>query len=93
MTAGLSGPAIKPVALAKVFEIRQKVDIPVIGIGGIMNWKDVVEFMIAGASAVQLGTLNFIDPSAGERIVSELEDYCVKFGIEKLSSITGSYVI
>ena len=93
VTGGLSGPAIKPVALAKVFEIRQKVDIPVIGIGGIMNWKDVVEFMIAGASAVQLGTLNFIDPSAAERIVNELEDYCIKFGIEKLSDITGSYVI
>ncbi|MEJ2617040.1 MAG: dihydroorotate dehydrogenase [Ignavibacteriaceae bacterium] len=93
VTGGLSGPAIKPVALAKVLEIKQKVDIPVIGIGGIMNWKDVVEFMIAGASAVQLGTLNFIDPSAGERIVKELEGYCIKFGIEKLSSVTGSYKI
>jgi dihydroorotate dehydrogenase (NAD+) catalytic subunit len=93
VTGGLSGPAIKPVALAKVLEIKQKVDIPVIGIGGIMNWKDVVEFMIAGASAIQLGTLNFIDPSAGERIVKELEDYCIKFGIEKLSSVTGSYII
>jgi len=93
VTGGLSGPAIKPVALAKVLEIKQKVDIPIIGIGGIMNWKDVVEFMIAGASAIQLGTLNFIDPSAGERIVKELEDYCIKFGIEKLSSVTGSYLI
>jgi len=93
ITGGLSGPAIKPVALAKVLEIKQKVDIPVIGIGGIMNWKDVIEFMITGASAIQLGTLNFIDPSAGERIVKELEDYCIKFGIEKLSSVTGSYVI
>ncbi len=62
--AGLSGPAIKPIALAKVLEIHQKVDIPIIGIGGIMNWKDVVEFMIVGASAVQIGTLNFIDPTA-----------------------------
>ena len=93
ITGGLSGPAIKPVALAKVLEIKQRVDIPVIGIGGIMNWKDVIEFMITGASAIQLGTLNFIDPSAGERIVKELEDYCLKFGIEKLSSVTGSYVI
>ncbi len=93
VTGGLSGPAIKPVALAKVLEIRKKVDIPIIGIGGIMNWKDVIEFMIAGASAIQLGTLNFIDPSAAERIVNELEDYCIKFGIEKLSSVTGSYII
>ncbi len=93
VTGGLSGPAIKPVALAKVLEISQKVDIPVIGIGGIMNWKDVVEFMIAGSSAVQLGTVNFIDPTAAERIVSELENYCIKFGIEKLSNLTGSYII
>jgi dihydroorotate dehydrogenase (NAD+) catalytic subunit len=93
VTAGLSGPAIKPVALAKVFEIRQKVDIPIMGIGGIMNWKDVIEFMIAGASAVQLGTVNFIDPSAAGKILTDLEDYCIKFGIEKLSAMTGSYVI
>ena len=93
VTAGLSGPAIKPVALAKVFEIRQKVDIPIIGIGGIMNWKDVIEFMIAGSSAIQLGTVNFIDPSAAEKILKDLKDYCIKFGIEKLSDVTGSYVI
>jgi dihydroorotate dehydrogenase (NAD+) catalytic subunit len=93
VTAGLSGPAIKPVALAKVFEIRQKVDIPIIGIGGIMNWKDIIEFMIAGASAIQLGTINFIDPSAAEKMVYELESYCVRMGIERLSNLTGSYVI
>ncbi len=92
-TGGLSGPAIKPVALAKVFEIKQKVDIPIIGIGGIMNWKDVIEFMIAGSSAIQLGTVNFIDPTAAENILKNLEEYCIKFGIEKLSSVTGSYVI
>ncbi len=93
VTAGLSGPAIKPVALAKVLEINRNVDIPIIGIGGIMNWKDVIEFMIAGSSAIQLGTLNFIDPSAAEKILSDLEDYCIKFGIEKLSNLTGSYII
>ena len=93
VTAGLSGPAIKPVALAKVLEIKRNVEIPIIGIGGIMNWKDVIEFMIAGSSAIQLGTLNFIDPSAAEKILSDLEDYCIKFGIEKLSNLTGSYII
>jgi dihydroorotate dehydrogenase (NAD+) catalytic subunit len=93
ITAGLSGPAIKPVALAKVFEIRQNVDIPIIGIGGIMNWKDVIEFMIAGSSAVQLGTLNFIDPAAAEKILKDLEDYCIKYGIEKLSDVTGSFIL
>jgi len=93
VTGGLSGPAIKPVALAKVLEIKQKVDIPIIGIGGIMNWKDVVEFMIAGASAVQIGTLNFIDPYASQRIVGELEKYCLQIGIDKISELTGSYIL
>ena len=58
-----------------------------------MNWKDVIEFMIVGSSAVQIGTLNFIDPSASGRIVNELEDYCLKNGIIKISDLTGSYVI
>jgi dihydroorotate dehydrogenase (NAD+) catalytic subunit len=93
VTGGLSGPAIKPLAIAKVLEIKQKVDIPIIGIGGIMNWKDVVEFMIAGATAIQLGTVNFIDPTAAEKILKDLEEYCIKFGIEKLSKITGSFVV
>ncbi len=94
VSGGLSGPAIKPVALAKVFEIKQKVpDFPIIGIGGIMNWKDVVEFMIVGASAVQLGTLNFIDPSASAEILKNLEEHCVNSRIDKLSDLTGSYII
>ena len=93
VNGGLSGPAIKPVALAKVLEISGIVDIPVIGIGGIMNWKDVIEFMIVGSSAVQIGTLNFIDPSAPGKIVKELEDYCMQNGITKISDLTASYVI
>lgn len=90
---GLSGPAIKPVALAKVLEIYEKVEIPIIGIGGIMNWKDVIEFMIVGASAIQIGTLNFIDPTAPLKIVSELEEYCRDVGLTRLSELTGSYII
>lgn len=93
VNGGLSGPAIKPVALAKVLEIRQKVDIPIIGVGGIMNWKDVVEFMIAGASSIQVGTLNFINPSAPMEIIKELEEYCLDAGISRLSELTGSYII
>jgi len=89
---GLSGPAIKPIAVAKVLEIKQKVDIPIIGIGGIMNWKDVIEFMIAGASAVQVGTLNFIDPTASQKIVDELQKYCEENNIKKISELTGSYI-
>lgn len=93
VNGGLSGPAIKPVALAKVLEISRNVDIPIIGIGGIMNWKDIIEFMIVGASAVQIGTLNFIDPTAPEKMIKELETYCVTAGINKLSELTASYII
>ncbi len=93
ITGGLSGPAIKPVALAKVLEIKQKVEIPIIGIGGITSWQDAVEFMIAGASAFQLGTVNFINPKAAEEIVESLEKYCAENGIDKLSQLTGSYLI
>jgi len=91
ITGGLSGPAIKPVALAKVLEISRNVDIPIIGIGGIMNWKDAVEFMICGASAIQLGTVNFVNPSASEEIIKGLNDYCVETGLSKISDLTGSY--
>lgn len=93
VNGGLSGPAIKPVALAKVLEISRKVDIPIIGIGGIMNWKDVIEFMIVGASAVQIGTLNFIDPTSSVKIVNELEEYCSKNYYKKISDLTASYII
>lgn len=93
ITGGLSGPAIKPVALAKVLEISRNVDIPIIGIGGIMNWKDAVEFMIVGATAFQLGTVNFINPNAGLEILDGLIKYCEKMGIDKLSDLTATYKI
>lgn len=91
VTGGLSGPAIKPVAIAKVLEISRQVEIPILGIGGIMDWKDVVEFMIAGSTAVQIGTLNFINPTAPGKIVNQLEEHCIKNGIEKISSLIASY--
>ena len=91
VTGGLSGPAIKPIAIAKVLEISRQVDIPIIGIGGIMDWKDVIEFMIAGSTAIQIGTLNFIDPTAPGKILKQLEDHCTKNGIDNISSLTGSY--
>lgn len=93
VNGGLSGPAIKPIALAKVLEISRTIDIPIIGVGGIMNWKDVVEFMIVGSSAVQIGTLNFIDPTAPVKIIDELEKYCIATGIKKISELTASYNI
>jgi dihydroorotate dehydrogenase (NAD+) catalytic subunit len=91
VTGGLSGPAIKPIAIAKVLEISRQVDIPIIGIGGIMDWKDVIEFMIAGSSAVQIGTLNFIDPSAPGKIINQIEEHCIQNGVEKISSLIASY--
>lgn len=91
ITGGLSGPAIKPVAIAKVLEISRQVEIPIIGIGGIMDWKDVIEFIIAGASAVQIGTLNFIDPTAPGKIVNQLEEYCVNNEIQNISQLIASY--
>lgn len=93
VTGGLSGPAIKPIALAKVLEIKRKVDIPIIGIGGIMTWQDAIEFMITGASAVQLGTVNFINPNAGVEILEGLKQYCIKMNYSSISQATGSYII
>lgn len=93
ITGGLSGPAIKPIALAKVLEISRNVDIPIIGIGGIMNWKDAVEFIIAGASAIQLGTVNFINPYAGIEVLQGIIDYCKKMAITKISDLIASYIL
>ena len=91
VTGGLSGPAIKPVALAKVFEISRNCDIPIIGIGGISNSDDVLEFMIAGATAIQLGTINFVQPDAATKIVNGIINYCETMKINKLRSLTASY--
>ncbi len=89
-TGGLSGPAIKPIALAKVFELVQAVDVPVIGIGGIMNYQDVLEFLITGATAVQVGTANFIEPNIAEKLVTGLENYCQQHKIFNIDEIIGS---
>ena len=93
ITGGLSGPAIKPVALAKVLEISRNVDIPIIGIGGISNWKDAVEFMICGASAIQIGTINFVNPNASIEIIDGLVNYCKETSLNKISDLIGSYSI
>ena len=93
ITGGLSGPAIKPVALAKVLEIRRNVDIPIIGIGGIFCWQDAVEFMIAGASAFQLGTVNFVHPNISETMINDLTLYCEKMKIASINNLTGSFIL
>lgn len=87
--AGLSGPAIKPMALRMVHEVCKNVSIPVIGMGGIMNATDVIEFIMAGATCVQIGTANFINPKIGEEILTELEKYMNEQGIESLDEIRG----
>ena len=93
VTAGLSGPAIKPIALRMVYDAAHAVEIPVIGMGGISTATDVVEFMLAGASAVQIGTASYWDPCATEKIVDELQRYCVEHHIERLTDLTGGLVM
>ena len=90
VTGGLSGPAIKPVALAKVYETARAVKIPVIGIGGIINATDAVEFLLAGATAVQVGTANFIDPSAGMTIAEGMSRWCDEQGIADMQILVGA---
>ena len=87
--AGLSGPAVKPIALRMVHEVAKAVDIPVIGLGGISNGLDAIEFMMAGASAIQIGTINFVNPMAGKEIVEEMERFCLEQGIKDINEIIG----
>jgi dihydroorotate dehydrogenase (NAD+) catalytic subunit len=86
---GLSGPAIKPVALAKVYEAYCEVSIPIIGLGGIMNYRDVIEFMLVGSGAIQIGTATFINPRTAEEIINKLEKYCYQNEIKRISELTG----
>ena len=86
-TGGLSGPAIKPLALNLVYQTVRAVKIPVIGIGGIMNGEDAVEFLLAGAKAVQIGTANFIDPASTINVIEGIRKYCMSNGIKSLSKL------
>jgi dihydroorotate dehydrogenase (NAD+) catalytic subunit len=90
---GLSGPAIKPIALRMVWQAASRLEVPVIGMGGIRTGADVVEFMIAGARAVQVGTANLVDPDACPRILAEVEDYARRHGIGRLEDIVGTVKI
>jgi dihydroorotate dehydrogenase (NAD+) catalytic subunit len=89
VTAGLSGPAIKPIALRMVWEAAKTVKIPVIGIGGISTAEDIIEFMLAGATAIEVGTVNYWDPCACETLVDSLTKWCLEHRIEKLRDLTG----
>ena len=88
-TAGLSGPAIKPIALRMTYEVSKSVNIPVIGMGGIQNYRDVIEFIMAGASAVQVGTMNFTEPMIMANIAEDLEKYMKDNKIESFEEIRG----
>jgi dihydroorotate dehydrogenase (NAD+) catalytic subunit len=90
VTGGLSGPAIKPLALRMVWETARAVKIPVIGMGGIMNAADAIEFILAGASAVEVGTANFIDPTVTIKIIEGIEDYLCRHGFSSVSEIVGA---
>lgn len=89
-TGGLSGPAIHPVAVRMVYEAAHAVSIPVIGMGGIATWQDAVEMMLAGASAVAVGAMNFHDPHCMENIIAGMEDYAVRHKISKITEIIGA---
>lgn len=89
ITGGLSGPAVRPVAVRMVWQVAKAVKIPVIGLGGIMNGRDAIEFMLAGATAVEIGTANFIDPAVTVKVVDFMEDYCARHGISDINEIIG----
>jgi len=90
VSGGLSGPAIRPVAVHMVYQVARTVKIPVIGMGGIMDWRDALEFLIAGARAVQVGTANFVHPGATLDIIEGLGKYCADHGVSHLMEIVGS---
>ena len=89
ITGGLSGPAVRPVAERMVWHVAKAVKIPVIGLGGIMDGRDAIEFMLAGATAVEIGTANFIDPAVTMKVIDYMEDYCARHGINDINEIIG----
>jgi len=90
ITGGMSGPAVKPVALRMVWQVAKAVKIPVVGLGGICSATDAIEFLLAGASAIQIGTANFIDPSISEKVVDGIEDYLERHGFISVEEIIGA---
>lgn len=89
ITGGLSGPCIRPIAVRMVWQVARRVKIPVVGLGGILNASDALQFIMAGATAVQVGTANFIDPATTVKVVDGLEDYCRRHNIEDINTLRG----
>jgi dihydroorotate dehydrogenase (NAD+) catalytic subunit len=90
ITGGLSGPAIKPIALRMVWQVYNAVNIPVWGMGGIMNATDAIEFMLAGSSAIQVGTAVFIEPDIPVKIIKGIDEYCERHGVREVSELVGA---
>jgi dihydroorotate dehydrogenase (NAD+) catalytic subunit len=89
-TGGLSGPAVRPVAVRMVWEVARRVTIPVIGMGGIMSAEDALEFIIAGAAAVEIGTANFVNPRISMDVIAGIQDYLKRHGFDHVRELTGS---
>jgi dihydroorotate dehydrogenase (NAD+) catalytic subunit len=88
--SGLSGPALKPVALRQVYQVAGAVDVPVVGCGGISTWRDALEFLMAGARAVQVGTASFVNPRAALDVLEGLEGYCLEHGVRRVEELVGA---
>ena len=93
VTGGLSGACVKPVALRMVWQVAKAVKIPVIGLGGISSATDAIEFLLAGASAIQIGTANFIDPAISAKVAKGIVEYCEKHGVEDVNELVGGLII
>ena len=93
ITGGMSGAAVKPIALRMVWQVSKAVNIPVVGLGGIINWKDAVEFLLAGATAVQIGTANFIDPAITVKVAEGIDDYLNRHGFTSVKDIIGGLIV
>lgn len=93
VTGGLSGPCIKPIALRMVWQVFQAVKVPIIGMGGICNWQDAIEFILAGASAIQIGTYNFIDPTAPIKVLDGIDGYLDRYGFRSINDLVGKLQI
>ena len=90
ITGGLSGPCIRPIAVRMVWQVAQAVKVPVVGLGGIMNGRDAIEFLLAGASAVQIGTANFVDPQVTIKTIDFIEDYLKRHHFSAVSQLIGA---
>ena len=89
ITGGLSGPAVRPIAVRMVWQVAKAVKIPVIGLGGITSGRDALEFIMAGATAIQVGTYNFVDPAVTAKIVDEIDDYCHRHNVSDINELRG----